>query len=96
MMNDLLYDFLYFFVLDFLDDILIHSANLKEHADHLREMLQRLREHRLYAKASKWDWVRMSVDFLGQKIVGGGMTLVEAKLKAVCDWATPKAVKYVQ
>jgi hypothetical protein len=44
---------LYKFVVVFIDDILIYSKNAEEHAKHLRIVLTRLREHRLYAKFSK-------------------------------------------
>ena len=40
------------FVVIFIDDILIFSKNEEEHAEHLRIVLQRLREHKLYAKFS--------------------------------------------
>ena len=33
------------------------------------------------------------MEFLGQHICGGGMTLTEAKLKAVRDWSKPHNVK---
>ena len=41
------------FVMVFIDDILIYSKNEEEHAEHLRIILQRLREHKLYAKFTK-------------------------------------------
>jgi len=44
------------FVVVFIDDILIFSKNEEEHAEHLHIMLQRLREHQLYAKFSKCDF----------------------------------------
>ena len=44
MMNDVLDDYLDKFVLIFLDDVLVYSANLEEHAKHLRKLLERLRE----------------------------------------------------
>jgi hypothetical protein len=40
------------FVVVFIDDILVYSKNEEEHAGHLHVVLQRLREHRLYAKLS--------------------------------------------
>jgi hypothetical protein len=44
------------FVVVFIDDILVYSKNEVEHAKHLHTVLQRLREHRLYAKLSKCDF----------------------------------------
>ena len=44
------------FVVVFIDDILIYSKNEEEHAEHLRIVLQRLREHKLYAKFSKCEF----------------------------------------
>ena len=44
------------FVVVFIDDILIYSKNEEEHARHLHIVLQRLREHQLYAKFSKCDF----------------------------------------
>ena len=93
MMNDLLGDYLNRFILIFLDDILIYSANIQEHAEHLRKVLQILREQQLYAKASKCEIYKHSVEFLGQQICGGRMTVTEAKLKAVWDWAKPQNVQ---
>jgi hypothetical protein len=40
----------------FIDDILIYSQSEEEHVDHLRKVLQRLREHQLYAKLSKCEF----------------------------------------
>ena len=44
------------FVVVFIDDILIYSKNDEEHAQHLRIVLNRLREHKLYAKFSKCEF----------------------------------------
>ena len=85
MMNDVLDDYLDKFVLIFLDNVLVYSANLEEHAEHLRKILERLREQRLYAKASKCEVMKTLVEFLGQQITSDGMTPTEAKLKAVRD-----------
>jgi hypothetical protein len=41
------------FVVVFIDNILIYSKNKKEHAEYLRIVLTRLREHQLYDKFSK-------------------------------------------
>ena len=96
MMNDLLGEYLDRFVLIFLDDILVYSQSMKEHAEHLRKVLGKLREHRLYAKASKCEFVKSSIEFLGQQITSSGMTPTEAKLRAVRDWARPGNVHDVR
>jgi hypothetical protein len=56
------------FVVVFIDDILIYSKNEAEHAKHLRFVLQRLRDHKLYAKFSKCEFWLDSVKFLGHNI----------------------------
>ena len=47
----------------------------------------------MYAKESKCEITKTSVEFLGQQICRGGMTPTKVKLKAVQDWATPEDVK---
>jgi len=44
------------FVVVFIGDILIYSKDKEEHADHLRTVLQTLREHQLYAKLKKCEF----------------------------------------
>ena len=85
MMNALLREYLDKFVLVFLDDILIYSASLVEHVEHLRQVLDLLRKERLFAKSSKCELLKTSIEFLGQQISVEGMTPTEAKLKAVRD-----------
>ena len=51
------------FVVVFIDDILIYSKTKEDHANHLRVVLQRLRDHRLYAKFSKCEFWLDSVKF---------------------------------
>jgi hypothetical protein len=52
-MNGMLREYLHKFVILFLDDMLIYSKKEEEHEQHLRMVLQFLREHKLYAKLSK-------------------------------------------
>ena len=55
-MNRILRPFLDKFVVVFIDDILIYSRTREEHAEHLRIVLNILREKQLYAKLSKCDF----------------------------------------
>jgi hypothetical protein len=56
LMNSVFMDYLDKFVVVFIDDILIYSQSEEEHVDHLRMVLQRLREHQLYEKLSKCEF----------------------------------------
>nr|GEY72913.1 reverse transcriptase [Tanacetum cinerariifolium] len=53
LMNRIFHEFLDKFVIVFTDDILVFSKSKEEHEDHLRTVLQTLRQEKLYAKFSK-------------------------------------------
>jgi len=73
------------FVVVFIDDILIYSKNEEEHAQHLHIVLQRLREHQLYAKFSKCDFWLKEVPFLGHVISAEGISVDPSKVQDVLD-----------
>jgi hypothetical protein len=56
LMNKVFMEYLDKFVVVFIDDILIYSKTEEEHEEHLRLVLQKLREHQLYSKFSKCDF----------------------------------------
>jgi hypothetical protein len=59
LMNKVMMNFLDKFVVVFVDDILIYSSIPKEHEQHLRQVLTRLREHKLFEKFSKCEfWMK--------------------------------------
>ena len=72
-------------VIVFIDDILIYSKNEEEHANHLRVVLQWLRDHRLYAKFSKCEFWLDSVKFLGHTISSEGISVDPRKVQEVMD-----------
>ena len=53
LLNSILFQELDVFMIIFIDDILVYSKTEEDHVKHLRVMLQKLREHKLYAKFSK-------------------------------------------
>ena len=84
------------FVVVFIDAILIYSKNEKEHAKHLRIVLQRLREHKLYAKFSKCDFWLKEVEFLGHIISEAGISVDPSKIQDVLNWKTPESVSEIR
>ncbi|MBE1615960.1 RNA-directed DNA polymerase, partial [Flavobacterium sp. SaA2.13] len=73
LMNSVFMDYLDKFVVVFIDDILVFSKNEEEHEEHLRLVMQRLREHQLYAKLSKCEFWLKEVAFLGHVLSNGGV-----------------------
>lgn len=95
-MNDVIQPYLDDFICVYLDDILVYSNNLQDHFRHLRLALEMLGEHKLYAKLSKCDFVKTSVEYLRHIITQDGFAVEEAKVNAIKTWATPKTKKDVQ
>jgi hypothetical protein len=84
------------FVVVFTNDILIYSTSEAEHAKHLRFVLQRLRDHKLYAKFSKCEFWLDSVKFLGHTISKDGISVDPSKVQEVMDWKPPKSVHQIR
>ena len=81
MMNDVLSSYLDYFVLVFLDDILIYSHILEQHVEHLEKVLAALKMRRLFAKASKCSIMVLDVEFLWQWIMPQGAAPTKEKMK---------------
>ena len=71
------------FVVVFVDEILIYSRSEREHEDHLRIVLQLLRDHQLYAKFSKCEFWLTEVRFLGHVVSTSGMSVDPEKVEVV-------------
>jgi hypothetical protein len=92
LMNNVFMDYLDKFVVVFIDDIFIYSQNEQEHEEHLRKVLQRLRDCQLYAKLSKCEFCISEVLFLGYIINRDGLVVDLMKVVAILDWKAPKDV----
>jgi hypothetical protein len=68
MMNKVFMEYLDKFVMVFIDNILVYSRSEEEHEGHLRLVLQKLRDHKLYDKLSKCEFWLKQVTFLGNVI----------------------------
>ncbi|WVZ58398.1 hypothetical protein U9M48_008675 [Paspalum notatum var. saurae] len=92
LMNSVFMNELDKFVVVFIDDILVYSKNEKEHEEHLRIVLSRLREHKLYAKFSKCAFWLKEVAFLGHILSAKGVAVDPSKVEDVLNWKQPQTV----
>jgi hypothetical protein len=84
------------FVMVFIDDILVYSKSMEEHGDHLQIVLQRLREHQLYTKFSKYKlWIK-EVPFLDHVVSPEGIVVDPIKVKEVLEWKPPTTVSEIR
>ena len=96
LMNRVFQPYLDRFVIVFIDDILVYSGSSEEHSEHLRIVLQTLRERQLYAKLSKCQFWLDRVAFLGHVISAEGVSVDPQKIEAVVNWKPPKNVSEVR
>jgi hypothetical protein len=80
----------------FIDNILVFLKSMEEHEEHLQIILQRLREHQLYAKFSKCKFWTKEVPFLGHVVSPEGIMVDPSKVKEVLDWKPTTMVSMVR
>jgi hypothetical protein len=96
LMNRVFQPYLDKFVVVFIDDILVYSNSFEEHEEHLRQTLQTLRDHQLYAKLSKCEFWLKRVTFLGHVISVEGVFVDPQKVEAVLKWERPTSVTEIR
>ena len=96
LMNRVFYPYLDQFVVVFIDDILVYSKDANDHEQHLRIVLQILRENQLFAKLSKCDFWLKEVSFLGHIVSAEGIRVDLVKVIAVMNWKPPRNVTEVR
>jgi hypothetical protein len=92
LMNKVFMEYLDRFVVVFIDDILIYSKSDSDHEEHLRLVLQKLRDNQLYDKHRKCEFWIDEVPFLGHIISNGGISVDLAKVKEIMVWSVPTTV----
>jgi len=95
-MNRIFRPYLDQFVVVLIDDILIYSESREVHVDHLRVVLEILREHKLYGKLSKCEFWLDEVQFLGHVISTQGISVDPTKIETVVKWEKPQTVTEVR
>ena len=96
LINNIFREFLDNFVVCYLEDILIYSKDIKQHEEHVRLLLDKLRSAGLYAKLEKCNFHQSQLEFLGYIVSCDGISIDQKKIQAILGWATPKKLRDVQ
>jgi hypothetical protein len=96
LMNRVFHKYLDWFVVVFIDDILVYSTNHRDHEYHLKEVFGVLRENKLFAKLKKCEFWLKKVSFLGHVISKDGISVDPMKIKAVVEWERPTNVQEIR
>ena len=96
LMNEVLKRFLGKFVIVYLDDIMIFSKTKEEHLEHIRQVLQRLKEEKLLINLKKCSFMKEEIVYLGFVISTDGLKMDPEKVKEILEWPTPKNVGEVR
>ena len=96
LMNRVFKKYLDSFVIVLIDDIFVYSKNKGDHMSHLRVVLQTVKEHQLYSKYSKYEFLLWTVKFLGHIISSEGVVVDPRKMEAVKNWPRPLTPTYIR
>ena len=92
----MLYDHLNKFVITYLDDILIYFENEKNHEKHVKEVLKKLQEKKLYFKSEKCEFHKQQVEYLEHIVTTKRLKMNSEKIKAVIEFLTSECIKNIQ
>nr|GEY44251.1 putative reverse transcriptase domain-containing protein [Tanacetum cinerariifolium] len=96
LMNRIFHEYLDKFIIVFIEDILVYSKSEEEHEQHLRIVLEILRQKKLYAKFLKCEFWLKQVAFLGHIVSVDGITIDPSKVEAITKWPRPTTVTEVR
>ncbi|GBG80537.1 hypothetical protein CBR_g30998 [Chara braunii] len=91
-MNEIFHDYLDKFIVVYLNDILIFSRIVEEHAEHLKIVLGLLRQHQYKVNLDKCEFGRTKILYLGHEISADGLRPEDAKVASIRDWPRPQTV----
>jgi RNase H-like domain found in reverse transcriptase/Reverse transcriptase (RNA-dependent DNA polymerase)/Integrase zinc binding domain/Chromo (CHRromatin Organisation MOdifier) domain len=80
----------------YLDDILIFSNSEEEHIEHVKTVLERLREHKLYVNADKCSFHTTETEYLGYLITPDGVSIDPSRVKTILDWPEPASIHEIR
>jgi hypothetical protein len=89
MMNELFRELIGVSVLVYLDDIVVYSENPADHPDHVRSVLQILKDNNLFCNLAKCQFIMSFVTYLGYILSSDGLSMDPEKLASIASWPIP-------
>jgi len=80
----------------YLDDILVFSDTEEAHIGHVKEVLQRLREAKLYLRLDKCEFHTQQTEYLGYIVSPEGIKIDPLRVKTIQEWPMPKTVRDIR
>ncbi|SJL17380.1 uncharacterized protein ARMOST_20930 [Armillaria ostoyae] len=80
----------------YLDNILIFTKNLDEHRRIVRQVLQKMQEHKLFLKVEKCEFEVLETEYLSVIISEGSIRMDPVKVAGIAEWPTPLKKKELQ
>lgn len=96
LMQHCLSDYIVDFLLVYLDDVIVYSADFATHLRHLEQVFQRLSQYGLKLRLDKCQFFQRQVKFLGHVVDKTGISPDPGKTAAVQEWPVPSTVREVR
>jgi hypothetical protein len=77
----------------YLDDILVFLHDESKHKEHVKMVLERLRQYGLYANLKKCEFKTREVGFLGFVVGRDGVSMEPGRITTIREWPEPKSIK---
>lgn len=95
-MDEMFHDYLWLFVLVYMDDLIIFSKSFEDHIRHLRFVFQRLSDYNVHLNPKKCHFAQEEIEYLGHVISTKGILPHPNKLRAISDMPAPTNLKEVR
>ena len=81
------------FAMGYIDDIIIHSADLQEHLHHLREVVQLHVRMGMKLNMRKCNLIKSEVEYLGHLVSKDSIRMIPSYVERILDWPLPSTGK---
>jgi len=80
----------------YLDDILIYSRTTEDHIEHVKAVLDRLREYKLFVNLDKCEFHTQRTEYLGYIVTPDGLSIDNSRVATIQEWPEPESVREIR